>query len=100
MTALVGELAPGASDVVKMPITIPDEAFSSNYVNTYIAVQNAEGIVLSNVELFEVKLEFPYKIVINDDDNLETITMKEGETLVGVPAKPIRFTKIEADSYN
>jgi len=26
--------------------------------------------------------------------------MKEGETLVGVPAKPIRFTKIEADSYN
>jgi hypothetical protein len=64
-----------------MPLDIDEAQFEYGFTNAYMEVQDTEGNTLSDSETFTIALEYPYNIVVNGDEELAEITLKEGETL-------------------
>jgi hypothetical protein len=81
LEAPIGGLAMEEIKSYTMPLDIDDSQFEYGYTNAYIEVQDTEGNTLSDSETFTIALEYPYNIVVNGDEELEEITLKEGETL-------------------
>ncbi len=77
----VSGLAVGEKQTYTMKLNIPDERFNFGYSEAYTVIKNKDGDVVSNYEPFRVMLEYPYNIVINGDELLSEIVLKEGESL-------------------
>ncbi len=81
LTEHIGELTIDEQKAFTKLLSIPDEHFDYGFTNAFIEVQDSEGTTLSNSISFEVVLDYPYNIVINGDDTLTEITLKEGESI-------------------
>lgn len=77
----ISALAIGETQTYTMPLSIPDERFEFGYSEAYMRVVDKDGNALSKKEPFQIMLEYPYNIVINNDAQLKEIVLKEGESL-------------------
>ncbi len=81
LRAPVGDLAIGEERSYGMPLSIDPAAFSCGSTSAFMEVRDKEDEPVSEAKTFDIFLERPYHIVVNGNENLETVSLRPGQEL-------------------